>query len=78
VLVTIDTGRERRQVRLESADWTRIVAPLPDGGWQAFRSWLRQAHRIDVIVEPFVVPVLIDPQSRDVRRRGVQMQAEIR
>jgi hypothetical protein len=78
VLVTIDTGRERRQVRLESADWTRIVAPLPDGGWQAFRSWLRQAHRIDVTVEPFFVPALIDPQSRDVRRRGVQMQAEIR
>ena len=58
----------RQVLTLESGDWHDVTVRFA----QSPLVWLRRAQRVDLRVEPWFVPAARDPNSRDLRRHGVQ------
>ena len=68
VRVALLSSGGRQVLTLDSGDWHDVTvrfAPSP-------LVWLRRAQRVELRVEPWFVPGARDPNSRDLRRHGVQ------
>ena len=72
VRVTIDGDTTRQQVVLASPDWVMVpVAPAA-----TVLSRLRGRCHIDLTVQDWFVPAVVDPQASDLRRHGVEFRLE--
>jgi hypothetical protein len=68
VRVTLLSSGGRQVLTLDSGEWHDVTVRFASSPL----AWLRRAQRVDLRVEPWFVPGARDPDSRDLRRHGVQ------
>jgi len=73
VRVRISGDTQAATVVLDSGDWTYATVRLRPG----VRSWLRAGYRIDLEVDRWFVPAVVDPRSDDLRRMGAQVKIQM-
>lgn len=68
--VTVAGGLKIATVMLDSEDWKFVTVRFRPG----LLGWLRAGSRVDLDVDSWFVPALLDPHNTDLRRFGVQMR----
>jgi hypothetical protein len=72
VRVTIDGDTTRQHFVLASPDW--LLVPVAPAG--TVLSLLRGRRHIDLTVQDWFVPAVVDPQAGDLRRHGVEFRLQ--
>jgi len=70
IRATIRTAGTTTTVTMDSDTWTYATVRLR----RSLLGWLRAARRVDISVDAWFVPAVLDPRSADLRRMGVQLQ----
>jgi len=70
VHVGVDGGDRPTVVTLDSSEWKFATVHFS----RSALAWMRNGRRVDVRIEDWFVPAVLDPSSADLRRLGVELR----